>query len=100
MFNISTECCGQHEVCERIPETIRQKIVYYDDEELDAYSGIDSDQHNESALEAFREVLYTMQAKEVSAWLTSLQLRHINLPDQLADEAFMIVEEQYEHDKS
>ena len=97
MQNLSTDCCGQHEICERLPETIRQNIEYYDDEELDSYSGIASDQHTESALEAFREVLYTMQAKEVIGWLTSLQLRRINLPDQLVDDAFLIMEEHLGH---
>ena len=92
-----TDCCRQHEICERIPETIAKEIEYFNDEELDAYSGISSCQHSESAVEEFREVLYTMQAKEVLAWLTSLQLRNINLPDQLVDDAFLIMEELHRH---
>ncbi|MBO5916676.1 MAG: phospholipase, partial [Bacteroidales bacterium] len=32
------ECCGQHEVCEKDLKTMARKdIVYYNDEELDAY---------------------------------------------------------------
>jgi len=94
-MDLPTDCCGKHEKCERLPEFMRKKIEYFDDEELDAYSGIDSGQHSESAVEEFREVLYTMQPKEVMAWLTSLQLRDINLPNQLVDDAFLMMEEQY-----
>lgn len=98
MQNIPTECCGQHAVCERLPEAIPQKIDYYDDEELDAYSGIASGQHSDNAIEEFREILYTMQAKEVLAWLTSLQLRNINLPDELVNDAFLIMEDEHLHE--
>jgi hypothetical protein len=94
MSYAETDCCGQHEVCERLPEVIHQKIEYFDDEELDLFSGIASDRHTESAVEEFREVLYTLRPNEVIDWLTSLQLRNINLPGQLVDEAFLIVEEQ------
>ena len=35
------ECCGQHEVCEKdmLLAFIDKEIVYYNDEELDAYIG-------------------------------------------------------------
>ena len=42
-------CCGEHLVCER--ETLLQtnaKIEYYDDEELDALSGIAPDDYTEA----------------------------------------------------
>ena len=34
---VDTECCGQHEVCERdsLLAAVSKKIEYYDDEELD-----------------------------------------------------------------
>ena len=41
----------------------------------------------------FREVLYTLQETEVAGWIRSLQLRNVNLPDALKDEAFLIVGE-------
>ena len=90
-----SECCGQHEVCERdsLLAAVSKKVEYYDDEELDTYRGTASGEYGENAIEEFREVLYTMQEIEVAGWLRSLQLRNINLPDQLKDEAFLIVEE-------
>lgn len=90
-----SDCCGAHEVCERdsLLAAAGKKIEYYDDEELDAYRGIPSDAYSDEAVEAFREVLYTMQEKDVAGWLRSLQLREINLPDPLKDETFLIVGE-------
>ena len=90
-----SDCCGEHEVCERdsLLAAVSKDIDYYDDEELDMYSGTVSSEYDEKAVEEFREVLYTMQEVEVAGWLRSLQLRNINLPDQIKDEAFLIVEE-------
>jgi hypothetical protein len=69
------------------------KIEYFEDEELDLYSGVASDRHTDKAIEEFSEVLYTLQAKEVADWLHSLQLRNIHLPDSLKDEACLLMED-------
>lgn len=92
-------CCGAHEVCERdsLLAAVSKKIEYYDDEELDAYRGTPSDAYTEEAVNEFREVLYTLREVEVAAWLRSLQLRGIELPDDLKDEAFLIVGERRIH---
>jgi len=92
---LDSDCCGQHEVCERdsLLAAVSKKIEYYDDEELDIYRGIDSGEYDEKAVDEFREVFYTMQDTDVAGWLRSLQLRNINLPDQLKDEALLIIEE-------
>ena len=49
------------------------------------------------AVEEFSEVLYTLREVEVAGWLHSLQLRGINLPDALKDEAFLIIGERRTH---
>ena len=69
-------CCGQHETCERdsLLAAVSKKIEYYNDEELDRFQGV-----------------------EVAGWLRSLQLRGINLPDALKDEAFLIIGERRTH---
>ncbi|MGM9759059.1 MAG: phospholipase [Parabacteroides sp.] len=92
---IPQECCGQHETCERdsLLAAVSKAIEYYDDEELDRYKGIESDAYEEEAVDEFRDVLFTLQEVEVAGWLRSLQLRGINLPDALKDEAFLIVGE-------
>lgn len=96
---ITGECCGQHETCERdsLLAAVSKQIEYYDDEELDRFRGIESDAYDEDAVNEFSDVLYTLQEIEVAGWLRSLQLRGINLPDALKDEAFLIVGERRIH---
>ena len=96
---ITGECCGQHETCERdsLLAAVSKQIEYYDDEELDRFRGIESDAYDEGAVNEFSDVLYTLQEIEVAGWLRSLQLRGINLPDALKDEAFLIVGERRIH---
>ena len=93
------ECCGQHETCERdsLLAAVSKKIEYYDDEELDRFQGVEADAYDEDAVNEFRDVLYTLKEIEVAGWLRSLQLRAINLPDELKDEAFLIVGERRIH---
>lgn len=87
-------CCGQHLVCER--ETLLQtnaEVVYYDDEELDTLAGIPCDEYTDEQAEKIREVFRTMQEKDVSGWVRSLQLRNIQLPMDVREEALLIVVE-------
>ena len=87
------ECCGQHEVCEKesLLAAFSRDIVYYNDEELDRFRGKTT--YSEEETEEFREVLYTMRSDEVAGWVRSLQLRQINIPDEIKDEVFLIVGE-------
>lgn len=87
-------CCGQHLVCER--ETLLQtnaEIIYYDDEELDALAGIPYDKYTRAQEDMVREVFNTMQEKDVPGWCRSLQLRNIQLPLDVREEALLIVRE-------
>lgn len=96
---IEEECCGQHETCERdsLLAAVSKQIEYYNDEELDRFRGVEPEDYDDEAVEEFREVLYTLREIEVAGWLRSLQLREINLPDALKDEAFLIVGERRIH---
>ena len=87
------ECCGQHETCEKdsLLAAISKEIEYYNDEELDRFRGKTT--YSEEETEEFREVLYTMRSDEVAGWVRSLQLRQINIPDEIKDEVFLIVGE-------
>lgn len=89
------ECCGQHEVCEKesLLAAVSKQIEYYDDEELDRFKGRLSNEYNEEEIEEFREIMYTCKEDEVAGWSRSLQLRGIELPDELKDELFLIVGE-------
>ncbi len=88
------ECCGQHLVCER--ETLLQthaKIEYYDDEELDALSGIAPQDYTDEQYQMLRNVFDTLREEDVAGWVRSLQLRNIQLPSDIRDEALLIVRE-------
>lgn len=89
------ECCGQHEVCEKdsLLAAVSKQAEYYNDEELDRFRGVKSDEYLSDEIEEFREVLYTMREEEVAGWVRSLQLRGVELPDELKDEVFLIVGE-------
>lgn len=87
-------CCGAHEVCEA--ETLlalSDKVIYYDDEELDRFRGVSPDDYDDEQIDEFREVLLTLQTHEVAGWLRSLSLRKVEPPTQIREEALMIVAE-------
>ena len=89
------ECCGQHETCEKdsLLAAVSKGIEYYNDEELDRFRGRYSDEYTEDEVEEFREVMLTCKDDEVAGWCRSLQLRGIELPDDLKDELFLIIGE-------
>ena len=89
------ECCGQHEVCEKdsLLAAVSKKIEYYDDEALDQFIGTEANAYTDEETNQFRDVLYTMQDIDVAGWVRSLQLRGIELPDDLKDEVFLIIGE-------
>lgn len=94
LTNNNVECCGTHDVCEK--ETLlseNDKIIYYQDEELDIFRFKEPQTYCPKEIEQFREVLYTMNDDEVAGWLRSLQLRGIYLPYIVREEALMIVAE-------
>ena len=67
-----------------------EPIEYFDDEELDRFIGRSGDAYTPEEEEEFREVLYTTLTREVGDWLRSLQLRGIELPEGVHDEAMLI----------
>lgn len=99
VVEVDSECCGQHQMCEKesLLAAVSKQIEYYDDEELDRFIGHDSSNYTPEEIEEFREILYSMQEEEVAGWSRSLQLRGIELPDELKDELFLIVGERRFH---
>lgn len=99
VVTVDSECCGQHQICEKesLLAAVSKQIEYYDDEELDRFKGRSSDGYSEEEIEEFRDILYSMQEVDVAGWSRSLQLRGIELPDELKDELFLIVGERRFH---
>lgn len=96
-------CCGMHITCEKdsLLTAVSKSIVYYDDEELDRYAGIRPEEYEDEAVDEFEEVLATLQEEEVPAWIRSLQLRQIEMPLSIKEQALLIVSEhriQHRHD--
>jgi hypothetical protein len=86
-------CNGSDPKCEQecMMEAATREIEYFDDEELDTFKGRPSDGYTDEEAEMFSEVMYTMQQEEVKDWNRSLILRGINMPDQIKDEAIMLM---------
>ena len=90
-----SECCGMHITCEKDSlATLSTDIIYYDDEELDAYAGIAADNYSNEQIEEFREVLLTLLPQDIAPWARSLSLRGITLPEIVKEELLLIVREE------
>lgn len=88
-------CNGENSKCEQecMMEAATKEVEYFDDEELDQFKGKPSDSYTDEEVNAFADVLYTMQPEEVADWNRSLILRGINLPNQIKDEVIAFIEE-------
>ena len=87
-------CCGAHEVCEN--ESLlatNAKIIYFDDEELDAFKDREPESYTDEEIALFDEVFMTLRENELVDWLKSLQLRHVPLPECIKEQALMIISE-------
>lgn len=89
------ECCGKHAVCEKqkLAEARMREAQYFDDEELDRFRGRTSDGYDDKEIEEFRYVMYTMRQTEVREWMEALQARDIELPDELKEECYSMLNE-------
>ena len=89
------ECCGKHVVCEKqkLAEARLRSAQYFDDEDLDRFKGRGSDGYSDQEVEEFRYVMYTMRQDEVREWMECLQAREIELPDELKEECYSMMNE-------
>ena len=87
-------CCGMHLNCEKDSLSVTDDtIIYYDDEELDQYAGVDPTTYTPEDIERFRDVLLTLIPTDIAPWAKSLQLRHIAMPAEVRDELLLIISE-------
>lgn len=87
-------CCGQHIICEKTSLSIvSDEIIYYDDEELDRFSGRNPESYTKEEREEFRDVLLTLLPQDVAGWAKSITLRKIELPLDVKDELMLLVSE-------
>ncbi|MCH5225169.1 MAG: phospholipase [Muribaculaceae bacterium] len=89
-----TPCCGMHLVCEKTaPDLLSDEIVYYDDEELDRFSGRDPGSYSPAECEEFRDVLLTLLPEDVAGWARSITRREIELPPDIKEELLLLLSE-------
>lgn len=89
-------CDGQNARCVQdcLLEESLKEVEYFDDEDLDAFIGRPADGYSDDEAAQFEEVMYSMRPEETAAWSRSLQLRGINVPDQIKAELFLLLEDQ------
>ncbi|GAB1416778.1 hypothetical protein MASR2M117_21840 [Paludibacter sp.] len=93
-FHMDEECCGAHEVCDRDSLLNSDlEIEYFDDEDLDSLKEINPASYSQDQKEMIADIFYTLKESDVAAWIRSLQLRKIELPDDIKEQALMIVRE-------
>lgn len=93
-FEMDEECCGAHDTCDKDSLLNADAvIVYYDDEELDKLRGIDPSAFTAEQEKQVADIFYTLRESDVAGWLRSLQLRGVELPSEIKEEALLIVRE-------
>lgn len=93
-IQVASDCCGAHEICEFDESEFNEDVItYFDDEELDALRNVSECDLTGAQIDDLREVLYTLQPKEINKWLISIGRRHIHLPPILQQEARQLISE-------
>ena len=91
---VDEQCCGRHLVCEHESLlTSKPEIVYYDDEELDAFAGRDSLAYTPDEEEQWRDVLYTLQPSDLLGWGQSIKHRGLVMPASIQAEFLQLATE-------
>ena len=84
------ETCPSEQLLKGVCE---EKIVYFDDEELDSFKGRAPESYTDEELEQFRDVIYTLRHDEIMPWYQSISRRGIKLPPELYREVVALASE-------
>lgn len=84
--------CGLGEVCpaSEVMRCESQPVVYYDDQELDAFRGREADDYSDDEIEQWRDILYTLRPDDILGWGQSVKRRGIVMPATIRDEFMML----------
>jgi len=88
---VDAECCGAHEICDLDLKKLNKEVDYFDDEELDTFKNRRETDYNEEEIDEFRDILYTLKDTEIREWITSLEIREVNLPEPLKQEVLSLL---------
>ena len=92
------ESCGLRTICpseQILAGECKQEVTYYDDEELDAFTGRDENSYTPEELEQWRDVLYTLQPADLLGWGQSIKHRGLVMPAPIRDEFLQLAAEQH-----
>ena len=90
------ESCGIRPICpseQILMGECKQEVVYYDDEELDAFAGRDSLAYTPYEEEQWRDVLYTLQPSDLLGWGQSIKHRGLVMPASIHAEFLQLATE-------
>ena len=90
------EACGLRSICpseQLLAGECRQEVIYYDDEELDAFAGRGADDFTDQEMEQWRDVLYTLQPADLLGWGQSIKHRGLTMPAPIKDEFLQLAAE-------
>ena len=91
------EDCGLRSICpseQLLAGECKQEATYYEDEELDAFTGRGKDDYTPEEEEQWRDVLYTLQPSDLLGWGQSIKHRGLVMPSAILDEFMQLAAEQ------
>lgn len=83
------EGCGLRPICpseQILAGECKQEVIYYEDEELDAFAGRGTDDYTPEEEEQWRDVLYTLQPADLLGWGQSIKHRGLVMPAAIRQE--------------
>ena len=92
------EGCALRPICpteQLLTGECRQEIIYYDDEELDAFAGRAGDGYTADEEELWRDVLYTLRPEDLLGWGQSVKRRGLVMPDAIHAEFLQLAGEHH-----
>lgn len=92
------EACGLRSICpseQLLAGECKQEVVYYDDEELDAFAGRSENGYTADEEEQWRDVLYTLQPSDLLGWGQSIKHRGLVMPAAVREEFMHLAAEHH-----
>ena len=91
----SDDTCGLASVCpsEELLKCESEPVIYFDDEELDAFVGRLPDDYTPEEIDLWRDILYTLRPADLAPWARSIKKRGLVMPAPIHDEYVMLYSE-------
>ena len=83
------EACGLRSICpseQILAGECTQQVIYYEDEELDAFAGRQEGDYTPEEEEQWRDILYTLQPADLLPWGQSIKHRGLVMPAAVREE--------------